>query len=97
MSHVSCDGLDMAPGFVCTGSNESKSWDAIHKIPHKMGCGHCAGEAKKDFIGLHDVSNIALGKGAYDPNNFEAFVKKINTVHRFWISKGKPKRVDSPN
>jgi len=77
---ISCENLHPVKGFECTGSDESPTWDKLHKLPTEMNCPYCAGEAKKMFNGLHDVVNMGLGKNAETLDDFNYLVSKVNAV-----------------
>lgn len=87
---IECTMANEAPGFECTGSDESDSWKRIHAEPEKMHCGTCANHADYLFRGLHDHVNVGLGKGTYDTNTYEKFVNEVTNTHEWWISKGSP-------
>jgi len=81
---ISCENTKKAPGFECTGSDESHVWDIIHnKTPKSFNCGHCQGHYERDMEGYHDVINVGLGKPAIKPEKLFEFQKRVNTAITF--------------
>ena len=72
-----------------TDKDESTTWKKIHDITNHMNWSHCAEHTKYQFIGLHDNANAGLGRGVWDPKNYEWFVDEINTAYDFWIKQGR--------
>ena len=81
---ISCENLKVAPGWSCTGSDESHVWNHLHKEdPKKFNCAHCEGEYRRDMRGYHDIINVGLGKNAENTKELFAFQKKVNTAVNF--------------
>ena len=81
---ISCEHTKKAPGFDCTGSDESHVWAHLHdKVPKMFNCGHCEDSYKQDMKGYHDVINVGLGKKAFNPDKLFEFQKRVNTAITF--------------
>ena len=86
---ISCETTKKAPGFDCTGSDESHVWSHLHKkVPELFNCGHCQDEYEKDMKGYHDVINVGLGKPALKPEKLFEFQNKVNTAITFCKQEG---------
>ena len=81
---ISCEHTKKAPGFDCTGSDESQVWAHLHdKVPDKFNCEHCKGHYVDDMIGYHDMINVGLGKPAFNAPKLFEFQKRINDTVKF--------------
>ena len=86
---ISCENTKKAPGWECTGSDESKAWDFIHnEVPKKIDCDYCKGHYEADMEGYHDVINVGLGKPALKPEKLFEFQEKVNTAITFCKQEG---------
>lgn len=86
---ISCEHTKKAPGFECTGSDESKAWEEIHKkVPELFNCGHCQDHYENDMKGYHDMINVGLGKEAIYPEKLFEFQKRVNTTIIFCKQEG---------
>lgn len=89
---ISCSTNRQAPGFSCTGSDESHIWKQFHDehgnigpLMEKFHCGTCQIHAHKLFKGLHSMVSLGIGKPLQNDswkNNFVNLVKEANTVYQ---------------
>jgi hypothetical protein len=68
----------------------NRVWDLLHGIADNYGCHACKADAQTLISTIHDIVNVKLGKGVYDPARFEAGVRMINKLYQEWLSSGKP-------
>ena len=68
-------------GFLCTGSDESKTWNKLHNIHKDMDCNHCANETFRFMNGLHDMVKMGLGKKPQTVKEFHYLRNKMEAVH----------------
>jgi len=66
---IECGLFKEAPGFSCTGSDESHVWGELHDkngnigpLLDKFHCGECQQHAHKLFLGLHSLVSLGIGK-----------------------------------
>ena len=73
-----------------------RTWGIKHGLATHYGCGACQPTFEMLESAEHDVVNIHLKKGVYDPSKFEEAVKLYNEGLEKWIKRGKPLHRDSP-
>ena len=88
---LQCSSKKAAPGFSCTGSDESHIWKKFHDKNGNIGplmeefhCGTCQRHAHKLFLGLHSLVNLGIGKPLEKKewkDNFLELVQEVNTVY----------------
>jgi hypothetical protein len=73
-----------------------RTWDLKHGLAQHYGCGACQPTFEMLESAEHDVVNIHLKKGVFDPGKFEEAVKLYEESREKWIKAGRPLHKDSP-
>lgn len=92
MVQIECGAYAPAPGFDCTGSDESHIWKMFHDengdigpLMEKFDCGTCQIHAHKIFKGVHSLVSLGIGKPLVKPEYKKAFLdlkKDIDNVYQ---------------
>lgn len=74
----------------------NRVWELEHGIARNYGCELCRPGAIMLESAKHDLVNISLGKGVYDPALFIRGVDAYDKAKRTWEKEGKALHKDSP-
>jgi hypothetical protein len=73
-----------------------RNWDLLHGLADNYGCDACKPTFQAVVSAAHDLVNIELGKGVYDPQKFQKAVKMYEEALDKWVASGSPIHKDSP-
>lgn len=57
-----------------------KLWKDLHETCEKIPCQECYTDCKMLISGIHDAVNIKIDKSVHDRENFDNFVRFVNSM-----------------
>jgi len=90
---IQCQTTKEAPGFSCTGSDESEIWGQLHDsegnigpLVEKFHCGTCQEHGHRLFLGVHSLVSLGIGKKLTKERYKKAFLDLKSDVENVFNS-----------